>query len=83
MSVHTCTTIIEILHKKVGIPIDILDSEKRSWDELGVDSLGITEVCASLEHSQGIHISHEQALQTKNIDDFITLVNTLSKREVE
>jgi len=81
MSVRPCTsnTIIEILHKKVGIPTDIPDIEKRSWYELGVDSLGITEVCASLEQSQEIHIPYEQAIRTKNIDDFILLINTQSK----
>jgi len=81
---HTYTTeaLIDILHKKVGMPTSIAEIEKKPWDELGVDSLGITEVCSYVERTLALHIPYDQAIRTQNIEELVSLLNTLSTKEI-
>lgn len=74
-----CTTqfLLEILHAKVGVPLTIPNIETASWEEIGVESLGLTEVCTSLENSLGISIEHEEILTRKNVQEVVTFVNSL------
>lgn len=68
---------VAILHSKVGIPLNTPNIDTTSWEEMGVESLGLTEVCASLEYQLGITIPHEEALSMKNIQEFIAFVNSI------
>lgn len=70
--------ILDILHSKVGVPLDTPNIETASWDELGVESLGLTEVCTSLEHTLAIEIPHEEALSLKNAQELVAFVNSIA-----
>lgn len=67
--------LLQTLHSKVGVPLSTPNIDTASWEELGVESLGITEVCASLEHVLEVTIPHEKALTTKNAQELVLLVN--------
>lgn len=69
--------LLQTLHSKVGVPLNTPDIDTASWEELGVESLGLTEVCTSLEHVLEITIPHEEALTTKNPRELVTFVNAL------
>jgi acyl carrier protein len=75
--VQLCTAdlVINILEKKVGVPADTPGIATAPWEDLGVDSLGLSEVFASLWHSLGVEIPHEEALHTANIQELVLLVN--------
>ena len=77
--IQKCTTetVITILHKKVGVPADMDSIEHALWDDLGVDSLGLTETCMNLEHELGITIPHEEALRTQNVQELVALISSL------
>ena len=71
----TVQMMTEILHNKVGMPLNIPNVEVRAWEELGIESLGLTETCTTLELQLGITLPFEEALETKNIQEFVTFVN--------
>jgi acyl carrier protein len=72
-----CTSemVITILQAKVGVPADTPGIETATWDELGVESLGLAETFASLELTMGFQVPHEEALQTKNVLELVSLIN--------
>lgn len=70
-------TLIDILHTKVGVPLDTPNIATDPWEEIGVDSLALTEVCTNLEHKLGITIPQEGAFSTKNVQELITFVNSM------
>ncbi|MHB8595576.1 MAG: acyl carrier protein [Ktedonobacteraceae bacterium] len=70
-------SMIAILHAKVGVPLDTPNINTASWEEIGVESLGLTEICTSLEHKLGIAIPHEEVLALKNVQELVTFVNAL------
>ena len=74
-----CTTqfFLETLHAKVGVPLNIANIETAPWEELGVESLGLTEVCTSLEHTFGITIVYEEALTKGNVQELVAFVNAI------
>lgn len=69
--------LLQTLHSKVGVPLNAPNIDTASWEELGVESLGLTEVCSSLEHTLEIAIPHEEALVTKNAQELVAFVNAL------
>jgi acyl carrier protein len=73
-----CTSefVIDILSKKVGIPADTPNIHKATWEEIGVESLGLSEACANLERAFGIAISQDDASQTTNVQELVSLVNS-------
>jgi acyl carrier protein len=71
----TPTLVIDILEKKVGVPSDTPGIDTASWEELGVDSLGLSEVFAGLWHVLGVEVPHEEALHTANVQELVALVN--------
>jgi acyl carrier protein len=73
-----CTpeVVINILEEKVGIPKNTPNVEGASWDDLGVESLGLTETLAGLEQELGIELPHEKAMQTRSVQELVTLINT-------
>ena len=72
----TSAIVMKILHEKVGIPTTIPDSENLSWDELGVDSIGLTEACANLERLLNVEVPQGQIMSTKNIKELVMLFNS-------
>lgn len=74
---QTCTSalVIEILATKVGVPANTPHIDTATWEELGVESLGLSETVSSLSLELGIELPHEEALVTKNVQDLVTLVN--------
>ncbi len=70
-------SMITILHAKVGVPLDTPNINTASWEEIGVESLGLTEICTSLEHKLGIAIPHEEVLALKNVQELVAFVNAL------
>ena len=73
----TVQLVVELLHTRVGVP-NVDGIETVSWEELGVESLGLTEICTGLEHTLGITISLEEVLHTRNVDELVTLVNSFT-----
>lgn len=71
----TAEMIIDILEEKVGVPSTIPFIRTRSWEDLGVESLGLTEVYSNLEQELDVAIPDEQASKTKNIQELVVLVN--------
>jgi acyl carrier protein len=69
---------LDLLHAKVGVPLNTPNIETASWEELGVESLGLTEVCTSLEHAFGIEIPNEEALSMKNVQELVAFVNSIA-----
>lgn len=69
--------LLQTLHSKVGVPLNTPNLDTTSWEELGVESLGLTEVCSSLEHVLAIAIPHEEALLTRNAQELVEFVNAL------
>ncbi len=76
---HRCSVqlVIDILHAKVGVPLNIPNIDTASWEEMAVESLGLTEVCASLEHKLEITIPSEEAFATDNIQGLVAFVNSI------
>lgn len=74
-----CTTqqVYDILVSKVGVPQDTPLTEAASWEELGVDSLGITETVLSLEQELNVTIPDGDALKTRTVHELVELVNTV------
>lgn len=68
---------IDLLHAKVGVPLNTPNINTANWEDMAVESLGLTEVCTSLENTLGITIPSEEALLTKNIQELVAYVNTL------
>ncbi len=68
--------LLETLHSRVGIPLNTPNVASASWEELGVESLGLTEVCTSLELAFGIALPDE-ALTTKNVQELVAFVNKI------
>lgn len=73
----TTETVYTILTSKVGVPVSTPQSEASSWEELQVDSLGITEMVLSLEQELHVTIPDGDALKTRTVGELIDLVNTL------
>lgn len=69
---------LDLLHAKVGVPLNTPNIDTASWEELGVESLGLTEVCTNLEHAFGIEIPHEEALSMKNVQELVAFVNSIA-----
>jgi len=69
--------LLETLHSKVGVPLSVPNIDSASWEELGIESLGLTEVCTSLEIAFGIDIPHEEALTTNNVQELVAFVNAV------
>lgn len=68
--------VVDILATKVGVPANTPAIETAAWEELGVDSLGLSEVIAGIWHLLGIELPHEEAMNTTNLRELVTLVNT-------
>lgn len=73
----TIQLVVELLHTRIGVP-NVDGLETISWDALGVESLGLTEICTGLEHNLGITLSLEEVLHTKNVQELVTFVNSLA-----
>ncbi len=69
--------LLDTLHSKVGLPLNTPDISTASWEDLGVESLGLTEVYTSLEHQFGITIPHEEAFSLKNVQELVAFVNAI------
>jgi len=72
----TAEIVISMLHTKVGVPLETPNIDTASWEELGVESLGLSELFATLEHSLGINISFQDALGTNNVQELVAMVNS-------
>lgn len=68
---------VGILHSKVGVPLNTPDIATASWEEIGVESLGLTEVCTSLEQRFGIVLPQEEAFSMRNVQELVEFVNSI------
>lgn len=68
---------IGILHSKVGVPLNTPNLDIAPWEEIGVESLGLTEICTSLEHTLGIVIPQEEAFAMRNVRELVAFVNAI------
>lgn len=71
----TPAMVIDILETKVGVPADTPAIDTAPWEDLGVDSLGLSEVFANLWHLLGIEIPQEEAIHAGNVQELVSLVN--------
>lgn len=69
--------LLETLHSRVGVPLNTPNIDSASWEDLGVESLGLTEICTSLELALGVEIPHEEALTTHNVQELAAFVNSI------
>ncbi len=70
--------VVDLLATKVGVPADTPGIETALWEDLGVDSLGLSEVIAGIWHQLGIELPHEEAMETTNLRELVALVNAQS-----
>lgn len=70
-------TVVAVLHESVGLPNGIANVEKLSWDELGVDLLGLTETVSTLERTLKITLPAEAAIKTQNVEELVSWINSL------
>lgn len=71
----TPAIVVDILQAKVGVPANTPGIETATWEELGVESLGLSETFATLELNMGFQVPHEEALQTQNVQELVALIN--------
>ncbi len=65
-----------ILVNRVGIPEEELDSDTdKTFDDLGIDSLGFMEIQHEVELRYGFEVTIEDAQEILTLDDAITYVN--------
>lgn len=78
--VRRCTPamVIDILQTKVGVPASTPGIETATWEDLGVESLGLSETFASIALYMGIELPHERALQARNVLELVSLINRQS-----
>jgi len=67
--------VIDLLTIKVGVPTNTPAIDTASWEDLGVDSLGLSEVFAGIWNLLGVEIPHEEAIHTTNVQELVALVN--------
>lgn len=75
--VQRCTSamVIDILQTKVGVPASTPGIETATWEDLGVESLGLSETFASVALCTGVELPHEKALSARNVQELVSLVN--------
>ena len=80
----TCTNekVITLLQERVGIPGNTEGIESATWEELGVESLGLSEIFSSLENELDIEIPFDQAMKTRNVEELVSFINTRSTPQV-
>jgi len=67
--------VIDIWQKKVGVPAHAPGSETATWEELGVESPGLSETLATLELGMGRGQPYDQGLRTGNAQERVALMN--------
>jgi len=67
--------VIDILEEKVGVPSTTPSIHTATWEDLGVESLGLTEVYSNLEQTLSIVIPDDQASEARNIQELVALIN--------
>ncbi|HEU5373994.1 MAG TPA: acyl carrier protein [Ktedonobacteraceae bacterium] len=75
MNVCTAETVIALMREKVGLPDNMVDIATLSWEDLGVDSLGLLEMVRALERTFAVSLSQEQVVQTPNVEALVALIN--------
>lgn len=71
----TAEMIIDILEERVGVPSTTPFIHTASWEALGVESLGLTEVYSNLEQALNIAIPEDQASDAQNVQELAEMVN--------
>ena len=79
--VCTIDMAINTLIREVGLSDVTPDMKKLSWKELAVDSLGFAQIVAGLEDALEIPIPYEEVKDTKNVEELVSLINSLRRTE--
>ncbi len=67
-------TVIELISKQLGKPIDEITQDKEIVKDLGADSLDIVEMIMTLESELNIIVPEEDAVNIKTVGDIIKLI---------
>jgi acyl carrier protein len=67
----------EIIAEKLAVPLEDLDESKRLVEDLGADSLDLTELVMSIEEEFGVEIPDEDAMSIHTVGDAINHVKSL------
>lgn len=62
--------------KKPEAPFTVLSGSTLLMDELGYDSLAIAELVFGTEDLFDVHISNEEVMQVRTIDDLLAFIRT-------
>lgn len=68
--------VVEILHERVGVPADVPQLAEATWQQLGVDSLALAEVCAALERTLECEIEDGAVYKTQSVPELVALINS-------
>lgn len=71
-----------ILHKRIGMPVEMITADAKLVDDLEVDSLDSVELVMASEAEFGITISEEVFSEVKTVRDVVELVKQLSREQV-
>lgn len=66
--------VIEIVVEQLGVDRDDVTADKSFVEDLGADSLDLTELIMTLEEKFDCEISQEEAEKLKTVNDVITFV---------
>jgi acyl carrier protein len=78
----TLTDLKQILIERVGVrPPDVPDDPASRLDDLGVDSLGVTQLYAAIEQRFGCRIPEEDLSTITTTGDLIAYVNERLARQ--
>lgn len=66
--------VIDIIVDQLGIEAKEVTADKRFVEDLGADSLDVTELVMNLEEKFGKEISEDEAMKLKTVGDVIAFV---------
>ena len=70
----TQNKISNILSNASGVALENIDSNTNIYNDLGLDSLDITEVVMDIEKGFKIRITHDEVYTLNTIEDIVRLI---------
>lgn len=65
----------EIVAEQLGVSVEQVKPESKFVEDLGADSLDLTELIMAMEDEFGVEIDDEKAQEIKTVQDAINFIN--------
>lgn len=65
----------EIVAEQLGVSVDQVKPESKFVEDLGADSLDLTELIMAMEDEFGVEIDDEKAQEIRTVQDAINFIN--------